>query len=329
MTPKRLRGAFTLIELLVVIAIIAILIGMLLPAVQKVREAAARSKCQNNLKQIGIGFHGYESAHGCLPPAWNLVPSPPNPAAPANWLETHAWGTRLLPHLEQGPLFAAYNLNLSSITPTNQAVIINRVKIFECPSTPVNERLHSNLIPAGAAFAGSQQASWQAWASDYTATTGILGNTLNNCFNPPGGSDRHGAMKFGENRPITYITDGTSNTMIVGELAGRPALYRTGFKMASPAPGPGQPSASGAGWGDPLNGECWFAGSLGDGTSPAGHGPCVVNCTNERGRGLYGFHSTGANGLFCDGSVRFLTTSMNNCQFAFMVTSQKGDIVSE
>lgn len=317
--PLRKRTAFTLIELLVVIAIIAILIGLLLPAVQKVREAAARAKCQNNLKQIGVAFHNYESAQGALPPSWNLVPSPPNPAAPANWLDTHGWGTRLLPHLEQGPLYANYNLNLSMMTATNQAVIRNSVKIFECPSSVNDNRLYTTNIPANAAFRGSQPATWQAWASDYTATSGILGNTLNNCFSPPGGGQRHGALVFGLPTPILNITDGTSNTLIVGELAGRDKLYRVGRQV-------GIIPASGAGWGDPLNGECWFGGSLGDGTGT--NGPCVINCTNDRGRGLYSFHTNGANGLFSDGSVRFLSSTMNNCQFAFMVTAQKGDIVS-
>src|SRR5262245_54027483 len=91
--------AFTLIELLVVIAIIAVLIGLLLPAVQKVREAGARAKCQNNLKQFGLAFHNYESNYGRWPASYTLTVSP---------LNAHSWGPFLLPFIEQDPLYRQY-----------------------------------------------------------------------------------------------------------------------------------------------------------------------------------------------------------------------------
>src|SRR5687767_15198425 len=100
-SPRRHHSAFTLIELLVVIAIIAVLIGLLLPAVQKVREAANRTKCHNNLKQIGLGLHNYHSALGKFPPGNNLAQagSPPS----------FAWSTYLLPYIEQASLFQQIN----------------------------------------------------------------------------------------------------------------------------------------------------------------------------------------------------------------------------
>ncbi len=307
------RRAFTLIELLVVIAIIAILIGLLLPAVQKVREAAARMRCSNNLKQQGLAFHNYAIVNkDSLPPSWTLTPSPLNGG--------HAWGTQLLPYMEQDNLFRQYNMLQPMMTPGNIAVISQSVKMYECPSAPNSARQYTENIPAGA-LPGLPALTWQAWAGDYTATSGILGNVLNNCFSPAGGSNREGALSFNVPTPIIAIADGTSNTIVVGELAGRPAVYRNGRQVA--------PStiASGAGWGDPLNGECWFAGSLADGSGSTG--PCVVNCTNERGRGLYSFHSNGSNVLMADGSVRFITQSMRNCTFAFMVTKAKGEVVNE
>src|SRR4051812_8551132 len=96
--------AFTLIELLVVIAIIAILIGLLLPAVQKVREAAARSKCQNNLKQTALALHGFHDANGYFPPALDDMPNPTNKAA----IVKHSWTPHVLPYIEREAIFRAY-----------------------------------------------------------------------------------------------------------------------------------------------------------------------------------------------------------------------------
>jgi prepilin-type N-terminal cleavage/methylation domain-containing protein/prepilin-type processing-associated H-X9-DG protein len=319
------RRGFTLIELLVVIAIIAILIGLLLPAVQKVRDAAARVQCQNNLKQMGLAFHNYENAYNSFPPAYTVVLSTP---------ASTSWGTYLLPFLEQDNLYRQYDLNGGLGSAQNQAVISTPVKIFQCPAAQANRKYTDGPVP-GSAFVptwGSAPISWTAAAGDYTATTGVREDTLNACFTPPGGGDRDGVLEsktqatpgaaFTGTR-VLAITDGTSNTVLVGELAGRPAAYRAGRLVANFAP------FQGAGWGDALNGENWFIGSLFDGTEPAHGGPCVVNCTNSRGRGLYSFHTAAANILLADGSVRSVSSNLNQCTFAFLVTKKKGDIVPD
>src|SRR5689334_19073273 len=140
--PRRARSGFTLIELLVVIAIIGVLIGLLLPAVQKVREAANRTTCQNNLKQIGIALHNFQSAHGFFPPGG---------AAPtANVMQkdvlqklgipsagvSHSWAVFILPDIEQGTLATRYNLTADWASVTNQIVRETVVSLFVCPTVP-------------------------------------------------------------------------------------------------------------------------------------------------------------------------------------------------
>jgi prepilin-type processing-associated H-X9-DG protein len=295
--------------LLVVIAIIAILIGLLLPAVQKVREAAARMKCSNNLKQIGIAFHGYESAHGNWPASYVFTTSP---------LNGQAWSVYLLPHLEQDNLFKSYNTTVPFFYPQNAAALQQVVPLFLCPSSPRSETVVTFNLPAGA-IPPLPALSWRMGTSDY----GVIGGVRfwDVVVGPDPGGPRHGALKPNEATRIPMIQDGLSNTILVGEIAGRPALYRQGRQVAA-----NTPVCYGGGWGDATNGENWFTGSSQDGAvSP---GTCVINCTNETGRGLYAFHTGGANVLLCDGSVRFLSQSTPGATVYHMVTREKGEVVN-
>jgi prepilin-type N-terminal cleavage/methylation domain-containing protein len=219
----RSRRGFTLIELLVVIAIIAVLIGLLLPAVQKVREAAARMQCQNNLKQLGLSFHNHESGLGTFP-SGSTQRSVAGP--PARTVVSY-WGVQILPYIEQDNVRKLYNFDYHFNTPENAAAVIIPVKVMICPSTP-----EANRVSTLGTYRGS--------ATDYTATAGVSGNLYSGGFittpNPEGTGTPSGIISAGHNMParITDITDGTSNTLLLAESAGRPTRWVPG-RPYSPA----------------------------------------------------------------------------------------------
>jgi prepilin-type N-terminal cleavage/methylation domain-containing protein len=311
---SRHRGAFTLIELLVVIAIIAILIGLLLPAIQSARESASRTQCGNNLHQIGLALHTYEDNNNSFPPSYviNVIPKPLT-------IQSYSWGTLILPYLEQENLYNRYNFNQLINTPTNEAVVSTHLKVMQCPSAPKPDRLYSFTLPAGAIFSGSPALTWQASASDYVPPSGVrLG------LNFPASQDRHGILNVDVNTRPTDVVDGLANTILVGELAGRPDVWRAGtLSTLNAAAGE---STAGAGWGDPLNGESWLNGSLYDGTG--NQGPCPINCTNLTTRGLYAFHPSGANVVMGDASVHFLSSSIDPATFAYLITRSGGEVIT-
>jgi prepilin-type N-terminal cleavage/methylation domain-containing protein/prepilin-type processing-associated H-X9-DG protein len=326
------RKAFTLIELLVVIAIIAILIGLLLPAVQKVREAANRSTCQNNLKQLGLAYQNYASAIGTLPPSayYDLTP-----AATGGLPIAHGWGVFLLPYIEQNNVANEYNMNQPFITPGNQIAVQTPIKIMLCPSVPHGAVLTysdsisflSSKFPFTAAVAdyapmsginGDAAALLNSLGAvpQYTATSSLLGASYPTILGPPALLGAVGEQLSIGSRKFTDITDGTSNTMILAEDGGRPNLWELGKQIAGGY-------ASGAGWGDP-NAEYGL-----DGTNPTNGstmpGTCPLNCNNDNE--VYAFHTGGANIMFADGSVHFINANVNIVTFAAMISAQAGEVV--
>jgi prepilin-type N-terminal cleavage/methylation domain-containing protein len=304
----RSGAGFTLIELLVVLAIIALLIGLLLPAVQKVREAAARSQCQNNLKQLGLALHNYHDAHRSLPPGYHA--SGPYIDGANDTTPGWGWATYILPYLEQGNLSNQFNL---SQPVQNFPGIQTMLKLYLCPSDiyPTTPFVVPNAF--GAPVARAAPCSYAA----------CCGNDASDTADPTG----NGVFYRNSQTRLTDITDGTSQTILIGERA----------------------CANSVGvWAGAISGGIVLRGPFnanpGTSTAPS---PCLVlahchliNTQNDFDGGLDDFsskHFGGAHFLFGDGAVHFIRSissdnpdgsySQDSLIFQGMGTRSGGEVI--
>jgi prepilin-type N-terminal cleavage/methylation domain-containing protein/prepilin-type processing-associated H-X9-DG protein len=331
---RQQRAGFTLIELLVVIAIIAILIGLLVPAVQKVREAAARTQCMNNLKQMGLACQAYADVYKRLPTGGEGTDFANFPTGPSVF-DTHSTFTVILPYIEQGNVYNRMNLNFlyndATKAPLNVAAAMNVIPIYICPSSNVSNSADSQ---------GFGRTDYGATCyTDIDPVTGIRNKATR----------ANGALHVNLVKKVPImtggstllgVTDGTSNTIMIAEDVGRDETYvaaytdpydgqlRRFWRWAEPDCAYGV-----SGFIKPYpTGSTYNAGrAINNTPSPIGGSTTTClwapenNCGNNDE--IFSFHTGGAQAVFCDGHVAFMQDSMDPRIVRALVTPTGGETV--
>jgi prepilin-type N-terminal cleavage/methylation domain-containing protein len=292
--PRNARG-FTLIELLVVIAIIAILIALLLPAVQQAREAARRSQCKNNLKQIGLALHNYHDTANGLPQGWIGV----NPAGQPFVDGANGWGwaARILPQMDQAPLYNTLNFSLPMVDPVHANARTTVLPIYRCPSD-VGLPVWTITDSGGSPLA-------QLAAANYVGSFGI--SDVDYCAGQPAPfrCDGEGAFYHNSFIRLSAFTDGTSNTFLTGEHKSSDANdWHSTWLGVVP-------------FGDDA-----FVRIVGT----ADHTP---NHPSNHIDDFSSHHVGGAHFLMGDGAVRFVSANIDEGIFKGLATRAMGEVVGE
>jgi prepilin-type N-terminal cleavage/methylation domain-containing protein/prepilin-type processing-associated H-X9-DG protein len=310
------RDAFTLIELLVVIAIIAILIGLLLPAVQKVREAAARMKCSNNLKQLGIALHAYHDTNGRFPHAtYNYIDSVGfTPAPYNNTQDRRCWAHDIMPYIEQDNLYTWFD----NFMKTGQSALAFPgldtvvVKTFMCPSDPTSPKTHTY-------WGGLTGQATQGFSGNYVLCGG---NSYFNVNSYLDSANLNGMFYALSRTKMTDVTDGTSNTAMSSELILSPDTNGHDIRGR---------------YFNPSHSGCIFSTRLPPNNlvpdqfdwcqaTPVPRAPCVW-VSNPMWVSARSYHTNGVNVGLADGSIRFVSNGVDIVAWQAIGSRNGGEVV--
>ncbi len=304
----RNRG-FTLVELLVVIAIIGVLIALLLPAVQAAREAARRTQCKNNLKQIALALHNYADSFKVFPPSstsgigngvWNYPGSGPSDPS----IHLHSFASLLLPYLEQGNVADQVNYNVSALDPANRTIASQILPFYRCPS-----------------YAGKDYSDEPVYVStvgyDKFAIRNYVALGARTVVGLSGAIPPDGVMFPGSKTGFRDVIDGTSNTIAFAETREeRSAVWIDGTSAAVAARWTDLTSPTYTGDTVSINHTPYFPGGVFPNSIGQEYGPSS-------------FHPGGAQHAFVDGSVQFLKETMDATVYDALTTRAGGEIVGE
>jgi type II secretory pathway pseudopilin PulG len=350
--PPSLAAGFTLVELLVVVATIGTLVGLLLPAVQSAREAARRSSCSNNLRQLAISFHAYESARRLLPPlkrTSNCTGSPHNEPTMAQ----RSWAPDVLPYAEEANLLAGYNLShdwwvnadgsavnggtagVFDANPTgNRGLARTPLKVLQCPSAPVPDRIQDKIDSPRKTGACTDYFLVAGTGTSFNSAAGLPAGTVAAGPGPTEAWSGCGAAAVRPRSTLAKVTDGTSKTILFAECGGREDVWRGDRRYAANADQAAATCARAQGGAWATNDNPYGFGERATGWCTSGPTSGAiptslmrVNGSNEWGWLIYGFHPAGAHVAMADGAVACMADSVSVQILGQLATRAGGELV--